>query len=138
MTRRLLWLGSIAGFALSVVMAAVWVGSLAASRRPHAGMRLFTIHLGEGDECAMLAPGRFQRWIYTPWDGQWYAESDVPLWAPLLVLLLATAACRIVPRFLPRPDRLNAFGRCPVCGYDLRATPGRCPECGAVPAEAKP
>jgi hypothetical protein len=32
-----------------------------------------------------------------------------------------------------RADRRLREGRCPACGYDLRATPGRCPECGRPP-----
>ena len=55
-----------------------------------------------------------------------------PHWA-LATLLLTWAACRQISPAARRHRRL-ARGQCLHCGYDLRATPDRCPECGALAA----
>ncbi|MEA2735244.1 MAG: hypothetical protein QOE14_1695 [Humisphaera sp.] len=56
----------------------------------------------------------------------------VPHW--VLVLTTLPGACLSLGRMrrsILAKVRRN-YGHCPACGYDLRATPDRCPECGAV------
>lgn len=60
-----------------------------------------------------------------------FTASDVrvPDWMLLSVVAVPMAYLMF------RRYRATRPGRCPGCGYDLRATPRRCPECGwsAVP-----
>ncbi len=56
-----------------------------------------------------------------------------PIWLPIILASLLPA--RRVWKFVRHRNRLSAH-RCTTCGYDLRATPHRCPECGAVPNNA--
>jgi hypothetical protein len=98
-----------------------------------------------------LGPPSRPFWTYyadgpTPWRvdpalrravrDQWYLRLGRPIgWFPYWPIAAASA----VPpgRWLVRRHgrgRRRRAGRCPACGYDLRASPGRCPECGAVPA----
>jgi hypothetical protein len=64
-----------------------------------------------------------------------YWSGEAPLWP--LVALTAVAPVVAMSRWTGR--RVVRWHRrrtqcCLACGYDLRATPLRCPECGAVPA----
>jgi hypothetical protein len=75
----------------------------------------------------------------------WFRDTGPPpvgtgygVFAPAWAVALAAAA--FPAWWLPRERRRRraqsrkARGLCPRCGYDLRATPDRCPECGAVDA----
>ena len=86
--------------------------------------------------------GRFGYDHFDGVDGNYFGATDwtiahtiaAPHW--FLVLFFA-----ILPAFhlraILRSRRRNRVGLCPRCGYDLRATPERCPECGAVNDEIR-
>jgi len=63
----------------------------------------------------------------------------LPHWtAVTALLLLPTGRLVFVVRRALAAHRRRETGRCPTCGYDLRAIPARCPECGAVPSDPGP
>jgi hypothetical protein len=58
-----------------------------------------------------------------------YSTVRVPHWG-ILSLALLPGIGWLIKRWVGR--RRSRAGRCPTCGYDLRATPERCPECGTL------
>jgi hypothetical protein len=70
-----------------------------------------------------------------PPEPSWLAWVSAAIGAAFGGALLVIPALRQRRR---RQARLCAAGvvPCPVCGYDMRATPWRCPECGHVPADS--
>jgi hypothetical protein len=65
-------------------------------------------------------------------NGQsYYFSVPWPYLALLAGLLPAASGIKLIRR--RKAIREAQKKHCRVCGYDLRATPDRCPECGAIP-----
>jgi hypothetical protein len=59
----------------------------------------------------------------------------IPHWA--ISVLFALLPLAVLFRVLRRRHRVR-HGLCAICGYDLRGSPGRCPECGALKGDVAP
>jgi hypothetical protein len=70
------------------------------------------------------------------------ATDQIHIAVPIWTAVLATGALPTLYfaglRRRLRRRRLVREGRCPTCGYDLRATPDACPECGSVATVRRP
>ncbi|HET6246828.1 MAG TPA: hypothetical protein VFE47_03940 [Tepidisphaeraceae bacterium] len=67
-----------------------------------------------------------------PPDMPWMSDDNTELSFPYWLIIILTIAPQTYDGVRRIKSRKRA-GRCPSCGYDLRATPARCPECGLVP-----
>jgi hypothetical protein len=87
-----------------------------------------------------VALGRDRLGIITPQPERIvYAQAILPCWVVLVVFGAIPAVFLVRPA--ARALRRHLFhrpGRCPTCGYDLRASPTRCPECARPTPTARP
>ena len=89
---------------------------------------------------------RARGWISRPPAGPIVATAGTPPsilaisidWWLVIVVGALLPLARIAAWLLKnrRLSHRQRAGLCPICGYDLRATPGRCPECGSAPMQS--
>src|SRR5688572_18427839 len=109
-----------------------WLGS-----RPPAGrLNVVSQPLGARFNCRFDSDDRVAGIRYGPLDRRGlssYYFVGAPFAFVLPLTAISPAAWVVRRRARRRAERTNV---CVHCGYDLRATPERCPECGAIPAQS--
>ncbi|MDB5298758.1 MAG: hypothetical protein JWO87_421 [Phycisphaerales bacterium] len=95
-------------------------------------LRMYTLSIGPSDTI-----------LHWQWGGITWWRWQAPYGSSIAILIVPLRAVAAITAVLPlgwltgryrARRRRQRVGLCPSCGYDLRATPNRCPECGAMPA----
>jgi hypothetical protein len=82
------------------------------------------------DYARSIPPTNWNTLGFKYYSGATHSSIYFPYWSGALLTAVLPGAWMMQHQ---RRHRRAKAGHCPACGYDLRASPDRCPECGAVP-----